>query len=449
MAARPERVVHQDYIARIRYSNALPPPPNPPKLLDIPQTGLTTDYTDAGYASRLAREQPLNIEADAELGMPIDLVGVPGVFAGDETVIYASEELPQLHPSDRALLRPLATLGKPSSITSGISFLRRTEYITGSASTRAEKAAAATKRPVRRRRDQDIARDDPLNIMRGIIKSFDIANPADTYTGPDGGNKIRGADVTQAEKDAWNNPQHPSGKPHIKLVESYPIVPDLEALPETGAYMMFKFKSNPTSKANDERMKVGVVRALNVSSENQVQYMQQKEEFEADPTKPEPLPIWDYELFLPAEGEDVNGIKRKFRSDEGDDDVFGDSQDEPNKRYKYERVRGYETVQQMGDASNFYVDHIAVALHKEDDDDPTGAPGLRQAKLQTAAYYYPVVQRTQIRARREKMGMSKKPEDLGYEWVDILDVEVREPNPTEIEKRENAKLKVDVAAVES
>ena len=76
----------QDYIARIRYSNALPPPPCPPKLLDIPNTGLSSgQYTSAGFASRLAREQPLNIEADAELGMPIDLVGIPGVFDQDES----------------------------------------------------------------------------------------------------------------------------------------------------------------------------------------------------------------------------------------------------------------------------------------------------------------------------------------------------------------------------
>lgn len=77
------RVYHQDYIARIRYSNALPPPPNPPKLLELPNTGLG-QYITAGFASRLARDQPLNIEADAELGMPIDLVGIPGVFDGDE-----------------------------------------------------------------------------------------------------------------------------------------------------------------------------------------------------------------------------------------------------------------------------------------------------------------------------------------------------------------------------
>ena len=80
-----ERVVHQDYIARIRFSNALPPPPTPPKLLDIPNTGLASgQYTTPGFASRLAREQPLNIEADAELGMPLNLVGMPGVFDGDE-----------------------------------------------------------------------------------------------------------------------------------------------------------------------------------------------------------------------------------------------------------------------------------------------------------------------------------------------------------------------------
>ncbi len=81
-----ERMIHQDYIARIRYSNALPPPPNPPKLLDIPNTGLASgQYTAPAFASRLAREQPLNIEADAELGMPLDLVGMPGVFDGDES----------------------------------------------------------------------------------------------------------------------------------------------------------------------------------------------------------------------------------------------------------------------------------------------------------------------------------------------------------------------------
>jgi len=86
-AARHDRAhhPHQDYVVKIRYRNDLPPPPNPPKLLEIPGTGLAGgQYTSAAYASRLAREQPLNIEADAELGMPINLIGIPGVFDGDE-----------------------------------------------------------------------------------------------------------------------------------------------------------------------------------------------------------------------------------------------------------------------------------------------------------------------------------------------------------------------------
>jgi hypothetical protein len=94
MSSQP-RSYHQDYIAKVRYSNQLPPPPDPPKLLDIPGTGLAGgQYTSAGYASRLAREQPLNIEADAELGMPIDLVGIPGVFEGDERGNYHGATMP-------------------------------------------------------------------------------------------------------------------------------------------------------------------------------------------------------------------------------------------------------------------------------------------------------------------------------------------------------------------
>lgn len=102
------RVIHQDFIARIRHSNALPPPAIPPKLLDIPNTGLASgQYTTPGFASRLAREQPLNIEADAELGMPLDLVGMPGIFDGDESCT--------LHPRPLPFQPPFASPLTPSS----------------------------------------------------------------------------------------------------------------------------------------------------------------------------------------------------------------------------------------------------------------------------------------------------------------------------------------------
>ena len=83
-ASSAQRVVHQDYIVRQRYSNALPPPPGAPKLLGI-QSKAIENYTQPSYALRMAQEHPINIESDAFLGMPIDLVGMPGVFDGDES----------------------------------------------------------------------------------------------------------------------------------------------------------------------------------------------------------------------------------------------------------------------------------------------------------------------------------------------------------------------------
>lgn len=75
---------HQDYIASLRYRNDLPPPDMPPKLLDIPHEGLGRFLTP-GFASNLARREVPNIDVDAEGGMPIDLVGLPGLHLGDDS----------------------------------------------------------------------------------------------------------------------------------------------------------------------------------------------------------------------------------------------------------------------------------------------------------------------------------------------------------------------------
>ena len=78
------RNVHQEYIVRQRYSNALPPPTLGPKLLKIPKRD-SKYYASSAYAETVMQDQPINIEADGFLGMPIDLVGMPGVFDGDES----------------------------------------------------------------------------------------------------------------------------------------------------------------------------------------------------------------------------------------------------------------------------------------------------------------------------------------------------------------------------
>ena len=73
----------QYYIAKIRYQNPLPPPPFPPKLLNIPTP--IDPYTTPEYTSTLAQQQPPNIDIDVEGGMPLDLALIPGLFEGDES----------------------------------------------------------------------------------------------------------------------------------------------------------------------------------------------------------------------------------------------------------------------------------------------------------------------------------------------------------------------------
>ena len=71
------------YIARVRYRNDLPPPPGAPRLLDIPVS--LDKYTSPSFTSNLLREKAPIFELDNELGMPLDLSLIPGVFEQDES----------------------------------------------------------------------------------------------------------------------------------------------------------------------------------------------------------------------------------------------------------------------------------------------------------------------------------------------------------------------------
>ncbi|KAF1842422.1 Paf1-domain-containing protein [Cucurbitaria berberidis CBS 394.84] len=438
-SARP--VVHQDYIAKIRYSNALPPPPCPPKLLDIPNTGLSSgQYTSAGFASRLAREQPLNIEADAELGMSIDLVGIPKVFDGDESAIQAMPQPPPLHAADRALMRPPNALGKVNNNATSITFLRRTEYVTSSTTggSKFESSNSTnTMRLRRKRKTAETSLDDPTNIARHILKGFNIAYPADAYNGQDSAENLRAADTTPEERQAWNKPKNPRN-PSLKLLDSYPLLPDWDATPDTGGYMVFKFTAppinNPLDPSYDARLDVALLRPAGQTIQDQDLYHQEREAHKNDHTAPVPIPRYQFEFFLPPSKDKVHGIKRNFTTHDPtndadiDFDIAEDDEGQPRKCFKYENVRTYETSQQVGDPHDTYGDVVALALH---DPERHAEQRLRDTKLQKAAYFYPIIQKTSIRPRRpgrvDLVGEEQK--------VDVIEAAGREPGG-EAERRE-------------
>ncbi|KAM0714371.1 hypothetical protein Q7P37_010158 [Cladosporium fusiforme] len=433
MSSQP-RSYHQDYIAKVRYSNQLPPPPDPPKLLDIPGTGLAGgQYTSAGYASRLAREQPLNIEADAELGMAIDLVGIPGVFDGDERAILAPPGARITNPRDKALLKPLTALGKPASASEQVSFLRRTEYAASSspqmfASGSSKDLLRVRNDPKRSTKTRD--KEDPINIMRNIVKGFDIAYPQDAHKGEDSAESLRGAAITTEEVKAWSNPKHPTN-PNLQVLDSYPLLPDLEAIPQIGSYIVMKFASCPVPVEDkyDTRLNAGIFRP-HADPDKEAAYELKRGEWSEDSGAPKPLQEFDYDYYLPGEAEAVTGIKRKLdiNDPENEDpelytDVIGDDQ----RAFKFPRLRTYETFTQGGDDENVYGDTVAIALH-DPETDVGRVPGSKK-RLAKGAYFYPVSTKMTIKPKRKiGTGMAAGEEDK----PDELNVTIREPDENDL-----------------
>jgi RNA polymerase II-associated factor 1 len=60
-----------DLLVRVRYSNPLPAPPCPPKLLDISTNPLR--YAQPAFINAITNDTPLPMIVDAECGMPLDL----------------------------------------------------------------------------------------------------------------------------------------------------------------------------------------------------------------------------------------------------------------------------------------------------------------------------------------------------------------------------------------
>ncbi|KAL2068193.1 hypothetical protein VTL71DRAFT_16291 [Oculimacula yallundae] len=418
-----QRPVHQDYIAKIRYSNTLPPPPNPPKLLDIPNTGLASgQYTTPGFASRLARDQPLNIEADAELGMPLDLVGMPGIFDGDESSIQAPLHPPPVHPHDRALLRPLASLGKPKFSDSGVSFLRRTEYISNAS--KPNRFESTTSRSLidktgsrNKRAPANADKESPEYIKSQAEKSFTIA-----------------ANMLTSLRDV----RHPSGKTSIRVMEAYPILPDLDSFPDAGGYCTIKFSTNPVppSSTYDIRLENSLLKPVEASEEEERARQLIRDNYERDPEHyPAPDETLEYEFFMAESASDARRFKRKFDTldpEHNSDSLYTEKSNDGRPCFSYKRIRPYESESTSGSIANKFDDEIIIAVHD-------GTDGLHQR----GAYYYPIVQKIKIRPQRNKNIQSKRnrytpgaPKEDTERQTDYLHVFIEDPDEVMRSERE-------------
>lgn len=292
----------------------------------------------------------------------------------------------------------------------------------------------------------DADREDPVNIIRSVEKSFDVANPDSVYTGPDSAYRFRGHEVTQDERDAWANPKHPT-KQDVHPVDFYPILPDLDAFPDSGGYIVVTYTAQPLGSKSkyDDRTEVALLRPKEPQRpETMEHYQELVAAHMADPSKPEPgPPPFDYDLYIPKDAAFVKAIKQKFdiKNDGRDEEVLYShtNKETGRKSFRYEHQRTYETV--SGVQSKDKYQEVGLALY-----DPP--PGETNPKKQKGAYYYPVLQKINIRVRRPlniaQPGMMGRPVVVPEgEKVHYMDVASHDPTPEEMARRQGFKAQYD------
>lgn len=327
-------------------------------------------------------------------------------------------------------------LGKPAGVSTGVSFLRRTEYISSDAGrVKVDSTPLRSKHLPKKRKASGIDRDDdPVRMLRGIYKGFDTAYPDDAYKGPDTTEQLRGDAVTSQDATAWETPKHPTD-PDLKPLDTYPILPDLDAFPDSGNFFVVKFTTNPVADSDtyDKRLDIALLKPIEPFPGAVEACNQQKEAYAADPTLPVPKPVdFNYTLFLPKDSDPVSSIAAVFdttNEHKDDESLYPEGDAETGRRsFRFQNQRLYETYNQSGNQEDVWGESVAVALH-----DSSSGDGRT---LQKAAYIYPILQRAIIRPKRKaNMGaMSSQVED--EEHIDFLDVAVREPLEDEAEKRQ-------------
>ena len=324
--------------------------------------------------------------------------------------IQAPNETPSVHPHDKALLRPLASLSRSKTGDQPVSFLRRTEYIS-STIRRSGAGALINKDNLRRpeKRPAPEPDDSPANIRRKIDHGFEVA------------------------EKYLNDPsklKHPLKK-NAKVVDVFPILPDLDSFPDAGAYVTVKFLNAPVHSGTsyDTRLLSGLFKPCDRTPAEDAAYAEAMEMWERDPTNhSKPAPCTNYDYYLTKTAEDAQRFRAKFDIDNpenGEEELYT-AQGESGPCFQFDRLRAYETVKETELDHKTKYSHELIIGYSDGD-----------IEGQKAAWYYPVMQRSTIRPQRQKrIDLTRGLEaDDGQTVVDQLEVTVEDPSD---ELREHA-----------
>lgn len=285
------------YVAKVRYSNTLPPPLCPPKLLKDE----VNDCNDSGLGNLVAsffrKENFRNlIRLDEDLGMSLNLINVP-----DKATVYGMSGM-GLHPEDQILLTDPTKRVKTKSET--VSFLRRTQYISSGNQSGNTGSSAINQAELKRKDDLD-----PKAQLKTVEDMFDVPSVEDLV-------KFK----------------HPIKK-HLKARKAWNFLPDTSMFDQQ--YYDIKFTSSASiSKSRDKnksaiksmtdpKLLTAIFREIDVNKTTKLTSFYVAESEEADKIKAklddetENAPIDDAELEEIMRDESKKSVYKRQREYDG------------------------------------------------------------------------------------------------------------------------------------
>ena len=370
----------QEYIARIKYSNTLPPPTVPPELLkypinkdeevDSPQL-ITSLYTKTNVT-------PL-INIDRDLAMPMDLMQLPGLLnKNDTTYLYGFENI-KLNSKDRVLLRDPRVDKDVKTDTQKVSFLRRTEYLSSTITSGKSSSNLHTMNKKRSRSDEDDDYDRVLNapeIVNKVESTFDtMSHDLDSF-------------------------KHPI-KRNLKAVKTWDLLPDTASMDQN--YFTLRLVGSAALDAR-ERSKL----ALNTTIFRPVE-LEEDEWISMYTTDKNDSKILEENIEKVID-EDVKTVK--------DDD----------KSFLFQRLRDFDMKQ---------VTNMPINTNTSN---PFGEVAIVFNDAKKIAYYKPLRSRIELRRRRVNDVFRSLVKEHN---IDQLNIKLRNPTTKEANVRDRLRMKFD------
>ncbi|BGP49585.1 hypothetical protein JCM10450v2_005480 [Rhodotorula kratochvilovae] len=408
-------------LVRVRYSNPLPAPPFPPRLLHLPTT--PQRYAQYDFLTPIQGEREVPVILDGELGLPLEY-GRPSegldadgeYWTGNRSVIAPPKDapLPPLDDEDAFLFEDAAPRtadtpatgsmpGTPAraSITEvskkvDVSWLRKTEYLSSEAGTSRQAMQALNGTPKR-----EHAGLDPLDRdgrAAAIAATFAAANAP------------------------LSDLRHPT-KAGVTAVEAFDILPDEDLW--ANEFDFVRFGEDPANQGPNELPRLGpdprLPRALlrDLSSE---------------------FPDGEGRVAYYLPTDDANAIAYTEKRYTGEETA-------PEETFDFRWVRDYEVASNRLLSQEFILSFDAGADATEGERKARPATTRERRK---GAYYAPVQGAIQLRKRRPKRGEDPRvmPEESQEQFWDGIALTLHKPldilqQPDEIERYTGFKNEIE------